>query len=155
MSISYSTYNELEDLLLETIISSNKNKMFLKNEKNLETFYECGLIYCNLKLEKFNLYLWIENKNNILLCGLHNTPSKSWYKIKRESDIKILIDFFKNKDKIYWNNMIENPSIFVYDYESMQKHFFNTYGKELIETLYNPKNFHKFGKDHWNIDEDL
>ena len=60
-------------------------------------------LYGFLKLERFNLYLWIENKNNILLCGLHNTPSKSWYKIKRESDIKILIDFFKNKDKVYYN----------------------------------------------------
>ena len=56
-----------------------------------------------LLLEYFNLYLWIEKKNNILLCGLHNTSSKSWYKIKKESDIKILIDFFKNRDKIYYN----------------------------------------------------
>jgi len=60
-------------------------------------------LYGILILNDFNLYLWIEKKNNILLCGLHNTPSKSWYKIKKESDIKLLIDFFKNRDKIYYN----------------------------------------------------
>ncbi len=60
-------------------------------------------LYGVLVLDDFNLYLWIEKKNNILLCGLHNTPSKSWYKIKKESDIKILIDFFKNRDKVYYN----------------------------------------------------
>lgn len=60
-------------------------------------------LYGILVLDDFNLYLWIEKKNNILLCGLHNTPSKSWYKIKKESDIKILIDFFKNRDKVYYN----------------------------------------------------
>jgi hypothetical protein len=61
-------------------------------------------LYGFIKLERFNLYLWIEKKNNILLCGLHNSPSKSWYKIKKEQDIKILIDFFKNKDKVYYNS---------------------------------------------------
>jgi hypothetical protein len=60
-------------------------------------------LYGVLILDDFNLYLWIEKKNNILLCGLHNTPSKSWYKIKKESDIKTLIDFFKNRDKVYYN----------------------------------------------------
>jgi hypothetical protein len=56
-----------------------------------------------LSLDNFNLYVWLEKKNNILLCGLHNTPSKSWYKIKKEQDIKILCDFFNTSDKIYYN----------------------------------------------------
>jgi hypothetical protein len=60
-------------------------------------------LYGVIVLDHFNLYLWIEKKNNILLCGLHNTPSKSWYKIKKESDIKILIDFFKSREKVYYN----------------------------------------------------
>jgi len=60
-------------------------------------------LYGFLRLDRFNLYLLNKKKNNILLCGLHNTPSKSWYKIKKESDIKMLIDFFKNKDKVYYN----------------------------------------------------
>ena len=64
----------------------------------------------------------------------------------------------KNIDKITnsgWNYISRNPTIFIYDYKSMQKHFYETYGKELIQTLYNPKNFHKFGKDYWNINEDI
>ena len=60
-------------------------------------------LYGIMILDIFNLYFWIEKKNNFLLCGLHNTPSKSWYKIKKESDIKILYEFFKNRDKIYYN----------------------------------------------------
>ena len=60
-------------------------------------------LYGVLIMDNFNLYLWIEKKNNILLCATHNTPSKSWYKIKKESDIKILIDFYKSREKVYYN----------------------------------------------------
>ena len=47
--------------------------------------------------------IWNEIKNNIFLIGLQNMPIKSWYKIKRESDIKLLIDYFSSRDKIYYN----------------------------------------------------
>lgn len=46
-------YYELEDLLLESLYSINKNKNFFKNKEKKELFYECALTYCRLKLEKF------------------------------------------------------------------------------------------------------
>ena len=58
-----------------------------------------GLIKC----EPFELFLWLETKNSILLAGLQNMPIKSWYKIKKESEIKLLIDYFINRDKVYYN----------------------------------------------------
>ena len=57
----------------------------------------------------------------------------------------------RNQNKIDWYRFSSNPEIFVYDYERMKKHFYGTYGKELVEKLYHPNNFHKFGEDYWNI----
>jgi hypothetical protein len=56
-----------------------------------------------IKSEPFELFLWLETKNNILLAGLQNMPIKSWYKIKKDSEIKLLIDYFTNRDKVYYN----------------------------------------------------
>lgn len=56
-----------------------------------------------IKSEPFELFLWLETKNNILLAGLQNMPIKSWYKIKKESEIKLLLDYFINRDKVYYN----------------------------------------------------
>lgn len=50
-----------------------------------------------------NIYIWHETKHNIILCGLKNLPIKSWYKIKKESELKLMIDFLKLRDKIYYN----------------------------------------------------
>ena len=55
-----------------------------------------------IKLQ-FNLYIWHEVEHNILLLGYPNSPLKSWYKIKRENELKILIDYFENKDKVFYN----------------------------------------------------
>ena len=62
--------------------------------------------------------------------------------------------FTKNIDKIHWFSISANPSIFMYDYLGMKRHFYETYGKELIETLHHPKNFSKFGKDGWDLLEE-
>ena len=62
--------------------------------------------------------------------------------------------FRKNIDKIHWFSISANPSIFIYDYPGMQRHFYETYGKELIETMHHPKNFEKFGKHEWYLEEE-
>lgn len=51
----------------------------------------------------FNLYVWHEIEHNILLISFPNSPLKSWYKIKRENELKIIIDYFQNKDKVFYN----------------------------------------------------
>jgi len=62
------------------------------------------VLYGILKQDPFDAYIFHETKHNIILCGLKNLPVKSWYKIKKESELKIFIDFFKTRDKIYYNS---------------------------------------------------
>jgi hypothetical protein len=45
-----------------------------------------------------------------------------------------------NQDKIDWNNLSANPSIFEYDYESMTRPFF----EELMQNRFHPDNLDKF-----------
>lgn len=52
---------------------------------------------------QFNLYVWQEIEHNIILLAFPNSPLKSWYKIKKENELKIIIDYFENKDKVYYN----------------------------------------------------
>ncbi len=56
-----------------------------------------------LKLQSVNLYVWHETEHHILLFGFQNSPLKSWYKAKRESEVRILINYFENKNKVYYN----------------------------------------------------
>jgi hypothetical protein len=100
--------NQIDDDLLNKIkkydnfININLDKTIygsLINYNIPENVILIGII----QLDPFDFYIWHENKNNIILVGLKNLPSKSWYKIKKESEIKLLIDFFKNKDKLYYN----------------------------------------------------
>ena len=101
--------NMLEDDLLNKIkgynnfinINFDKNIYCLINNQNIP---ENVILFGIINVEPFDFYIWHEQKNNIILCGLKNLPIKSWYKIKKESELKLLIDFFKNKDKIYYNS---------------------------------------------------
>lgn len=44
--------------------------------------------------------IWLETTSNMYLCGLPNSPTRSWYKIKQINDIDIFQDFYeKNMDK--------------------------------------------------------
>ena len=44
------------------------------------------------------LYIWQETKHNIFLCGIKNSPIKSWYKIKSETELNILRDAFSKNE---------------------------------------------------------
>jgi hypothetical protein len=101
--------NSLEDDLLNKIKEYNNfiNINFDRNIYNIinnQIIPENVILFGIIKAEPFDFYIWHEQKNNIILCGLKNLPIKSWYKIKKESELKLLIDFFKNKDKIYYNS---------------------------------------------------
>jgi hypothetical protein len=49
--------------------------------------------------------IWLETNNNIYLCGIPFSPTRSWYKIKEISDIDIFQNYFlKNKDNITNSN---------------------------------------------------
>ena len=79
---------------------NNENYNLITNIKISENIKLIGII----KAELFDLLVWLETKNNILLIGLQNIPIKSWYKIKKDSDIKLLIEYFSNRDKVYYNS---------------------------------------------------
>ncbi len=117
-------------------LSSNPNAIDLL-EKNQDK------IYWFMLLQNPNaIHLLEKNKNKI-----------NWNYLSLNPNAIDLLE--KNQDKINWDFLSENPSIFEYDYEAMKSHFYgeHCYGKELIETLFHPRNFHKFSKDNWNIGE--
>lgn len=83
----------------EELNISIENYNIITNIKISDNIKLIGII----KSEPFDLFIWLEIKNNILLAGLQNMPIKSWYKIKKDTDIKLLIDYFINRDKVYYN----------------------------------------------------
>jgi hypothetical protein len=84
----------------DNFIQINNKNNFIYSNQNIP---DNVILYGILTLTPYDFYLWHETKNNIILIGLKNFPVKSWYKIKKESDIKLLQDYFKNRDKIYYN----------------------------------------------------
>ena len=52
----------------------------------------------NIKLigKIFDYILWQDIKQDIILIALHNSPIKSWYKIKKSSDLITFVDYFNN-----------------------------------------------------------
>ncbi len=99
--------NNIDDFLSKIKSNPNFNNINISRENyNLITSVN---INENIKLvgiikhDVFDLYVWLEIKNNIVLIGLQNLPVKSWYKVKKDSEIKLLIDYFDNRDKIYYN----------------------------------------------------
>ena len=56
----------------------------------------------------------------------------------------------KNLDKINWNRLSQNPSIFEYDYEAMRLRI-KPLAEELIANRFHPKNFNKFVS--WGFEE--
>ena len=56
----------------------------------------------------------------------------------------------KNVDKINWNCLSINPSIFEYDYEAMRNRI-NLFKEELVSKQFHPRNFDKFVS--WGFEE--
>ena len=52
----------------------------------------------NIKLvgKLFDYILWQDIKQDIILISLDNSPIKSWYKIKKSSDLITFVDYFNN-----------------------------------------------------------
>ena len=81
------------------------------------------------------------NKNAIHL--LERYPEKiNWTNL--HSNVNGLHILEKNRDKIVWSNISGNPSIFNYDYSYIKERFQKSYGKELINIMLHPDNYHKF-----------
>ena len=59
----------------------------------------------------------------------------------------------QNQDKIEWNCLSRNPSIFVYNYEKIAKDFIPL-RKAIIENRFHPNNIDKFNGWGFNIYDD-
>ena len=60
----------------------------------------------------------------------------------------------QNPDKINWKFLSENPRIFVYDYQAMRDHMYNSgLCEELMANRFHPSNMHKFGD--WGFEDML
>ena len=104
-----------------------------------------------IPIEKLDFKKLSLNPNAIHLLE-KNMDKIDWEELSKNPNAIDLLE--KNIDKIDdWYFLSQNPSIFTYDYPKMQKDFYDSYGKELIETLHHPKNFDKFGKHGWDLDE--
>ena len=97
------------------------------------------------------------NRNAIPLLKA-NLDKISWCNFWRNTNaIELLlsddIDFDAIKQKynvnINWSCLCRNTGIFTYDYKKMQHQFLSTFGEELIEHLYHPKNVDKW--PGWNL----
>ena len=111
------SFNNLSDLSEDNPDNSTDLLQKIKNYPNfinLSTFTNYDLftditlpdtviLYGIIQDTLHNIYIWHETKHNIILCGLKNLPIKSWYKIKKESELKLIIDFLKSRDKVYYN----------------------------------------------------
>ena len=68
--------------------------------------------------------------------------------------IKLILDV--NAYNYRYNNLLLNPNILSlileWDYIAIKTHFYNSYGKELIEWIYNPIRNEKWGKNCWDLD---
>lgn len=87
-----------EHKLFSNLLLSNDMYSLITNVKIPDNIKLLGFF----KLQ-FNLYVWQEIEHNIILLAFPNSPLKSWYKIKRENELKIIIDYLENKDKVYYN----------------------------------------------------
>ena len=56
----------------------------------------------------------------------------------------------QNQDKINWNSLSANPSIFEYDYEAMRERM-RPLAEELMSKMFHPRNFEKW--IDWGFDE--
>jgi hypothetical protein len=49
--------------------------------------------------------IWLETQNNIFLCGVPFSPTRSWYKIKEINEIDIFQDYFNKINKDCQNSL--------------------------------------------------
>jgi hypothetical protein len=74
------------------------------------------------------------------------------------SNVKAIDLINNNFDKYDFSNIYlsKNPNILSiilkWEYETIKTHFYTTFGKEIIEWIYNPKNMEKWYKSCWDLD---
>lgn len=86
-------YEEIENLIIESLYVFNKNKNFFKDEKKMDLFYECSLVYCNLKLERFKNFVENYKKEVVFPKILKESLSQKQYKILQEGVWDSVKDF--------------------------------------------------------------
>ena len=64
--------------------------------------------------------------------------------------------YYKKYTTIYNDFFEDNPHILSIilncDLKAIKTHFYTGYGKGLIEWIYNPQNYDKWGKNFWDLE---
>jgi hypothetical protein len=152
----YNTQNNFNGWGWSWVIHHVYDTLLLEKYDNKNWNYNSlYIIESNNGIKKWNL-IHHSFKNNMitLLEDNSNKEDIDWwwslednYYIFSRSDVKIHniiwgdgkdvpINYENNK----WYLLSFNPNIVECDYHSMKNHFFSTYGKELIEWQFHPKN---------------
>ena len=90
---------------------------------------------------------------------LKANPDKiSWNYLSMNSNVKTIDLINNNFDKITNKKYLlkHNPNvlsiILKWDYQAIKISFYTSYGKELIEWIYNPIHYEKWGKTCWDLE---
>jgi hypothetical protein len=86
------------------------------------------------------------------LFGSISSRLANWTHASRNPNLYDVVVSQMNKTGVVNKSLFANPNIFEYNYENIRLHFFNTFGEELIKTLFHPKNAAKW--TGWAIDND-
>lgn len=103
-------YNDLEDLLIESLDIINKNKNFLDNKKNREIFYENSLLYCRLKLERLENFKYSYKEKIVFPKILKESISDKKYQLLKEQfldKVKDIASSALEKAKEWTGNVVD------------------------------------------------
>lgn len=110
-------------------------------EKNVDKIDYPQLIYNPAKWA-WNLFI---KQNNIL--------GQDWHMISHHSCAWVVEELKNNPRKINWHPLSKNPHIFEYDYVFLRERCWKTFGEELMQVCFHPRNLSKFSD--WGYDSGL
>ena len=87
-------------------------------------------------------------KHHLKLRDWVDINKLNWVRLSENPNAIHLLE--RNIDKIEWDWLSRNPSIFEYDYKSMTERC-DIYKEELIANRFHPKNLSKFKE--WGFDD--
>jgi hypothetical protein len=148
-------------------MNKNINKNIFYSIK--QNFISYDNIYKDLSRKTTAIYLLEDNLDKISWDNLSENPNAihlleknpkniNLNYLSKNSNVKAIDLINDNLDKIKekYNLLQYNPNvlsiILKWDYHAIKTHFYTSYGKELIEWIYNPKNMNKWDNTCWDLE---
>jgi hypothetical protein len=112
----------------------------------------------NLKEVNINLSHFKKFQNFYFNVKNIDIMNKTFETLNISEKIEFIL-FCSDSKGFEYGSLLLNPNVLSllleWDYSRIRYHFYNSYGKELIEWIYNPKNLNKWNKTCWDLDIDL